>query len=86
MRTMDSGKSIRLEKVKFPSTAELPAPSLRFLALHAACCRIAVLSGAADFLDRVDVDLDEYRKAPIFTITQNALDSLTRAIKFGHRT
>ncbi|KAF7420780.1 hypothetical protein PC9H_011298 [Pleurotus ostreatus] len=36
-----------------------PLPSPELLALHAACAKVANLSGAAEFLDKVDRDLEE---------------------------
>jgi hypothetical protein len=31
---------------------DLPLPNLTFLAIHAACCRIAALSGATEYLNK----------------------------------
>ncbi len=36
-----------------------PLPSPELLALHAACAKVANLSGAAEYLDRVDRDIEE---------------------------
>ena len=46
--------------VTFKSTdrsLELPDP--RYLKLHAVACRVAHMSGAADYLDQFDRDLEE---------------------------
>jgi hypothetical protein len=41
--------------VKLESTnrEHLPLPSPELLALHATCCKVAHLSGAGEFIDRV---------------------------------
>ena len=36
-----------------------PPPDHRLLALHAACARVAHMSGAAQFFDQVDRDVEE---------------------------
>lgn len=36
-----------------------PLPSPELLALHAACAKVANLSGAAEYLDKVDRDIEE---------------------------
>ncbi|KAJ7280217.1 hypothetical protein C8J57DRAFT_1501661 [Mycena rebaudengoi] len=48
--------------VTFPSTPDLPPPSPDYLALHATCCRIAVLSGAADHFAAVKEDFEDFRE------------------------
>ncbi|KAJ6503237.1 hypothetical protein C8R47DRAFT_1007238 [Mycena vitilis] len=72
-----------VDKVTFFGTAELPAPSPRYLALHAACCRIAHLSGAADHWDSVERDLEHFRGAPAFVVSTQALDAISEALDFG---
>ena len=42
-----------------PTLDELPLPSRDYLVLHAACAKAAHLSGAAEYIDRMDPDLDE---------------------------
>ena len=42
-----------------PKLDELPLPSRDYLALHAACAKVAHCSGAAEYIDRMDTDLDE---------------------------
>ncbi|KAI0661851.1 hypothetical protein C8Q70DRAFT_1052152 [Cubamyces menziesii] len=40
---------------------ELPLPSPRYLEVHAACCRIAHMSGAADYLDLIYRHMEELK-------------------------
>ncbi|CDO78046.1 hypothetical protein BN946_scf184724.g10 [Trametes cinnabarina] len=40
---------------------ELPLPSPKYLRIHAACCRIAHLSGAAEHLDLIFRDMEELK-------------------------
>ncbi|KAJ7711271.1 hypothetical protein B0H16DRAFT_1703542 [Mycena metata] len=75
-----------IEEVKtvvFPSTDELPAPSSNYLAIHAACCRIAHMSGAADHFAKIERDLDEFR-TPFFVMSPLALQHLSHALDFGY--
>ncbi|KAF8327705.1 uncharacterized protein EI90DRAFT_3066603 [Cantharellus anzutake] len=44
-----------------PDPQCLPLPSPKYLALHAACCKVAHLSGAAEHIDRCFRDLDGMR-------------------------
>lgn len=44
--------------VTFTSTrAHLPLPDPRYLALHAACAKVAFLSGAGEYIETVDRDI-----------------------------
>ena len=46
--------------VTFESAApDLELPDSRYLKLHAAACRVAHMSGAAEYLDQLDRDLGE---------------------------
>ncbi|KAK7034709.1 hypothetical protein VNI00_012116 [Paramarasmius palmivorus] len=45
--------------IMFTSTSVLPAPSPELLALHAACAKVAHLSGAAAYIDELDEDTDD---------------------------
>lgn len=36
-----------------------PVPSLELLALHEACCKVGQLSGAVEYLDKYDRDIDD---------------------------
>ncbi|KAF4586503.1 hypothetical protein EYR38_010782 [Pleurotus pulmonarius] len=51
----------RREFVTFTTSdpRRFPLPSPELLALHAACAKVANLSGAAEYLDKVDSDLEE---------------------------
>ena len=40
------------------SDPSLPLPNCEYLKLHAAVCRVAHMSGAADYLNQEDRDLD----------------------------
>ncbi|KAK0438741.1 hypothetical protein EV421DRAFT_1969948 [Armillaria borealis] len=44
-----------------PDPEVLPLPSPVYLAIHAACCRIARMSGAADYVDKVLREKEELR-------------------------
>ncbi|KAJ3575415.1 hypothetical protein NP233_g1109 [Leucocoprinus birnbaumii] len=47
--------------VKFTTTeSRLILPSREYLALHAACCKVAHMSGAAGFYDQLERDYDKY--------------------------
>ncbi|KAJ7250576.1 hypothetical protein C8J57DRAFT_1723364 [Mycena rebaudengoi] len=70
-------------KVTFPSTAELPAPSPHYLALHAACCRIAHLSDAADHYEKVERDLNEFKTMAAFP-SHDAFEKLNIALEYGY--
>ena len=41
-----------------PAAENLSLPSPRYLELHAACCKVAHMSGAAEYLDKVVRDLE----------------------------
>ena len=40
---------------------DLPLPNPTFLAIHAACCRIADLSGAGEYIKNILVDMEDIR-------------------------
>ena len=42
-----------------PAARHLALPSSRYLEIHAACCKVAHMSGAAEYLDRVMRDMEE---------------------------
>jgi hypothetical protein len=44
--------------VTFIAQADLPLPEPRYLALHAACAKVAHLSGAGECIDAVNRDID----------------------------
>ncbi|TFY66796.1 hypothetical protein EVG20_g4297 [Dentipellis fragilis] len=41
------------EKVQFVGKHDLPLPSPKYLAIHAACCRLAHMSGAAEYAEKI---------------------------------
>jgi hypothetical protein len=46
-------------RITFTSTdPSLPLPNPEYLKLHAAVCRVAHMSGAADYLDQLEEDRD----------------------------
>ena len=47
--------------VEFTSQFEKPPPDPLLLALHATCARVAHMSGAAEFLDRLERDTEEIK-------------------------
>ncbi|KAK7037503.1 hypothetical protein VNI00_010995 [Paramarasmius palmivorus] len=47
------------KKITFASAPNLPAPSPELLALHAACAKVAHLSGAGAYIDELDEDTDD---------------------------
>ncbi|KAF9230563.1 hypothetical protein BU15DRAFT_91086 [Melanogaster broomeanus] len=44
-----------------PDPEELPLPSPTYLRIHAACAKVAKLSGAGDYIDKLSRDLEEIR-------------------------
>ena len=42
-----------------PDPVKLPVPSRAYLELHAACCRVAHLSGASKCIDRILRDMED---------------------------
>lgn len=49
-------------EVTFTTTdPSLPLPSPNYLALHALCCEVAQMSGAADWLSEIQEDMEETR-------------------------
>ena len=48
-----------LPKYKHPGTAKLPLPDPRYLEIHAACCRVAYMSGATEHLNQVMRDMED---------------------------
>jgi hypothetical protein len=49
------------EKITFTSSdpAKLPIPSPELIALHATCAKVAHLSGAGAYIDKLDGDADD---------------------------
>ncbi|KAH9846326.1 hypothetical protein C2E23DRAFT_744329 [Lenzites betulinus] len=48
-------------EVQFTSHENLPLPNPEYLTIHAACCRIAHMSGAAEYANKVVCDLEDTR-------------------------
>lgn len=38
---------------------KLPVPSRTYLEIHAACCRVAILSAASEYIDTIWRDMDD---------------------------
>ena len=49
------------QTVTFTTQSNLPLPNPRYLALHAACAKVAHLSGGGEYIDTVDRDRDTTR-------------------------
>ena len=47
------------EEVQFVAHEHLPLPNPKHLRIHAACCRVAHMSGAADYFDEVLHDMED---------------------------
>jgi hypothetical protein len=41
------------------STTPIPMPSKQFLKMHATCCKVAIMSGAAEYLEDVDKEVED---------------------------
>ena len=48
-------------EVHFVAYSDLPLPSPKYLRIHAHCCRIAHMSGAAEYLDIIYRDMEELK-------------------------
>ena len=42
-----------------PDGQEIALPSKKYLTLHAACCKVAAMSGAAEYIEKVYMDYEE---------------------------
>ena len=51
--------SIDIPGIQRPAPAYLPLPNPRYLEIHAVCCRVAHMSGAAKYLDMVVRSVEE---------------------------
>lgn len=45
------------------SRPDLPLPSPTYLSIHAACCKLAHMSGAADHMEKMENDSDSFSPA-----------------------
>ncbi|KZT06607.1 uncharacterized protein LAESUDRAFT_725698 [Laetiporus sulphureus 93-53] len=66
-------------QVQFVAHHNLPLPSPKYLRIHAACCRVAHLSGAAEYLDRVLRDMEEL---PVLAENGASADVLAHALLY----
>ncbi|KAJ7109064.1 hypothetical protein C8R43DRAFT_962637 [Mycena crocata] len=73
---------VDVHTVTFHSTPQLSAPSPGYLALHAACCRVAGLSGAASHLEKIE---REFQGAALYGASHETFDALSRALESGYR-
>ena len=66
IRTVTRFRSVITTEITFTSPdPELELPDPRYLKLHAAICKVAHMSGAAEYMDKHDRDLEElYVLAP----------------------
>ena len=69
--------------VTFNAQAGLPLPDPRYLALHAACARVAHLSGAGEYIDAFDRDIDT---TPILAKDGSSAKLLAEALSIIHIT
>lgn len=65
------------KRIQFNDTTEVPAPHPHLLALHAACTRIAHMSGAAEHLEEIFRDREDIKEMT----EPNAVYELARALK-----
>ncbi|KAI0313299.1 hypothetical protein OF83DRAFT_1065728, partial [Amylostereum chailletii] len=63
-----------------PNPTELPLPDKKYLALHAACCRIAHQSGAAEAIDKI---LHDIEMTSVLAEDGSSADTLAYALKKG---
>lgn len=54
-------RSCKANPITFQTATDLPLPNPDYLSIHAACCRVANLSGAAEHMDIVLEDLEDMR-------------------------
>jgi hypothetical protein len=47
--------------ITFQTKTNFPLPNPDYLRIHAACCRVAHLSGAAEYMDKILEDLEDMR-------------------------
>ncbi|KAF8651392.1 hypothetical protein AX16_003308 [Volvariella volvacea WC 439] len=61
-RSNDLSRVQGVDEVTLKHTPELLAPSSRYLALHAMCCRISHFSGATEYFSQMQDEEDIYSK------------------------
>ena len=69
------------ETVHFIAHSNSPLPNPKYLAIHAACCRVAHMSGAAEYLDKLICDMEELH---VLAEDGTSADILAYALQ-GHR-
>ena len=50
---------IDMPEFECPAPALLALPNPRYLEIHGACCKVACMSGATDYLDKMRDDVEE---------------------------
>jgi hypothetical protein len=63
-----------------PDPVNLPVPSQRYLGLHAACCKVARLSGAAEAADLLYRDLETTKSLAEDGSSRDILQRLTSLV------
>ncbi|KZT02084.1 uncharacterized protein LAESUDRAFT_730607 [Laetiporus sulphureus 93-53] len=66
------------KEVEFTTSRDIPLPNPKYLSIHAACCRVAHLSGAAEPIDDIQRDIEEL---PVLANNGASLDTLTYALQ-----
>lgn len=64
-------------RVAFSTATTLPLPHYEYLALHALCCEVAWMSGAAEYLMDIERKMDDTR---VLANDGSTADLLTRAL------
>jgi len=65
------------ERVTFSTTTTLPLPHYEYLALHALCCEVAWMSGAAEYLTDIESKMDDTK---VLANDGSTADLLTRTL------
>ena len=53
--------SFKKNTITFQTETDIPLPDPDYLRIHAACCRVAHLSGATGYMDKILEDLEAMR-------------------------
>ncbi|RDB14788.1 hypothetical protein Hypma_016332 [Hypsizygus marmoreus] len=75
------GPGVLVDTVTFAGTDDKPAPSPDYLALHATCCKVAHMLGAAEYLDEIERDFDEVAVEAHFVSSPAVCDALIRSLE-----
>jgi len=65
--------------VTFSTTTGLPLPDRRYLRVHAACAKVANMSGAGEFIDRMLRDMEDIR---VLAADGSSADLFHHALRF----